>query len=64
MDMPTPNGNAWKVVHETLLGGDTLVVEGLSNMEEITADEFTFVALPLKLKGRDGSPIRAIAIED
>ncbi len=64
MDMPTPNGSAWKVVHETLLGGDTLVVEGLSNMEEITADEFTFVALPLKLRGRDGSPIRAIAIED
>lgn len=64
MDMPTPNGNAWKVVHETLLGGDTLVVEGLSNMEAITADEFTFFALPLKLKGRDGSPIRAIAVED
>ena len=64
MDMPTPNVNAWKVVHETLLGGGTLVVEGLSNMEAITADEFTFFALPLKLKGRDGSPIRAIAIED
>lgn len=64
MDMPTPNGDAWKVVHETILRDGTLIVEGLANMEQITADEFTFLALPLKLKGRDGSPIRAVAIED
>lgn len=63
MDMPTP-GSDWKVVHETLLGNDVLVVEGLANMEDITADEFTFLALPLKLAGRSGSPIRAVAIED
>ena len=64
MDMPTPNGDAWKVVHEVILAAGTLIVEGLCNMEEITKDEFMFFALPLKLKGRDGSPIRAIAIEE
>lgn len=64
MDMPTPNGNAWKVVHETLLGSNVLIVEGLSNMELLGEDEFTFIALPLKLRGRDGSPVRAVALLD
>lgn len=63
VDMPTP-GTDWKTVHETLLGNDVLVIEGLTNMEEITADEFTLLSLPLKLYGRSGSPIRAVAIED
>jgi kynurenine formamidase len=62
MDMPTPNGTDWKYVHVKLLGAGVLIVEGLANMEQLPADEpFTFYALPLKLQGRDGSPIRAIA---
>ncbi len=64
MDMPTPNPTDWVYVHKTMLGGDVLIVEGLANMENITAEEFTFSGLPLKLKGRDGSPIRAVAMED
>lgn len=64
MDMPTPNGQDWKYVHETLLGANVLIVEGMANMECIQNKEFIFCALPLKLKGRDGSPVRAIAIED
>ena len=63
VDMPTP-GIDWQTVHQNLLGHNVLIVEGLCNLENITADEFTFVALPLKLEGRSGSPIRAIAIED
>jgi len=63
MDMPTPNGADWKYVHIKLLGAGTLIVEGLANMEQLPTDEpFTFIALPLKLKGRDGSPVRAIAM--
>ena len=64
MDMPTPNPVNWKSVHETLLGAGILVVEGLCNLAELPQEGFTFYAMPLKLKGRDGSPIRAFAVVD
>lgn len=65
MDMPTPNGKDWKYIHETMLGNDVLIIEGLANMEELAAgEEFTLIALPLRLKDRDGSPIRAVAMVD
>ncbi|MDR0587268.1 MAG: cyclase family protein [Treponema sp.] len=65
MDMPTPNGYDWKYVHVKMLGERIVIVEGLANMERLPLDTvFTFFSLPLKLEGRDGSPIRAIAILD
>jgi kynurenine formamidase len=65
MDMPTPNGTDWKYVHIKMLGAGIIIVEGLANMEQLPLDTaFTFYSLPLKLQGRDGSPIRAIAILD
>jgi kynurenine formamidase len=65
MDMPTPNGTDWKYVHIKMLGAGILIVEGLANMEQLPkGTPFTFYSLPLKLQGRDGSPIRAIAILD
>jgi kynurenine formamidase len=39
------------------------VIEYLANLREIRAERFEFVALPLKVLGADGSPVRAIAIE-
>ena len=64
MDMPCPNIVDGKIVHELLLGKSIIIVEGLVNMEKLGDEVFTFLALPLKLKGRDGSPVRAIAIKD
>ena len=64
MDMPTPNCVDWKIIHEAFLGNNILIVEGLTNLDKINNEEFTFFALPLKFKGRDGSPVRAIAILD
>jgi kynurenine formamidase len=65
MDMPTPNGEDWKYVHTKMLGAGVLIVEGLTNMGALPEkEEFTFYALPLKLEGRDGSPVRAVAILD
>ena len=51
-------------VHQTLLGAEIVIVEGLTNLETLHQQEVTFIALPLKLEGGDGSPVRAIAIED
>jgi len=59
MDTPTP-GNDWYEVHHILLGAEIVIVESLANLDQ-TPDEFTFVGFPLNFKGRDGSPIRAVA---
>lgn len=48
--------------HLALLGNDVLIVENLANLDAITAEVFQLAALPLALVGRDGSPVRAIAL--
>lgn len=50
-------------VHQTLFRGNVLIVEGLANLDQITSPTVQFIALPLKIIGGDGSPVRAIAIE-
>jgi kynurenine formamidase len=52
------------MVHQALLGAEIVIVEGLANLDALERDVVTFIALPLKLEGGDGSPVRAIAIED
>ena len=37
------------------------VIEYLTNLDQIGAPRCRFMALPLKLEGADGSPVRAIA---
>lgn len=51
-------------IHGILLGGDIIIVEGLTNLNEISKPKVQFVALPLKIKDGDGAPCRAIVIED
>ena len=48
--------------HFVLLGNDVLIVENLTNLDQIGQSLFEFTALPLKITGRDGSPVRAIAV--
>lgn len=52
------------IVHQALLGAEIVIVEGLANLDALRQNEVTFIALPLRLEGGDGSPVRAIAIED
>ena len=51
-------------VHQTLLGGGVVIVEGLAHLDRLSQPVVEFIALPLKIVGGDGSPVRAIAIED
>jgi len=62
MDMPTPSTEG-KEVHGALLdkGVEMVIVEGLANLDQVP-ERFTLAAFPLNIKGRDGSPIRAVAI--
>ena len=38
------------------------VIEYLTNLDQIGAPRCRFVALPLKLEGADGCPVRAVAM--
>jgi kynurenine formamidase len=62
MDTPTPS-NEWMECHHILLkrGVEIVIVEGLKNLEKLPK-QFTFIGFPLNLKGRDGAPIRAVAL--
>ncbi|MCE5314910.1 MAG: cyclase family protein [Armatimonadota bacterium] len=50
-------------VHKLLLSTGVVLIESAANMDQITQDRVYMVALPLRLAGLDGSPIRLIAIE-
>jgi len=49
--------------HKMLLSQrDIVIIENLTNLDQIGGGLFTFAALPLKYKDADGAPIRAVAI--
>ena len=62
MDTPTPSVD-WKECHHLLLqkGVEMVIVEGLTNLAQLPA-QFVFIGFPLNIKGRDGAPIRAVAL--
>ena len=62
MDMPSPSRD-WYEIHHLLLAPEVemVLVENLANLGALP-DEFTFIGFPLNIKGRDGSPIRAVAL--
>ena len=63
MDTPTP-GRDYYEIHHTLLAKDVemVIVESLAHLDRLPDTEFTFIGFPLNFAGRDGSPIRAVAV--
>ena len=51
-------------VHEVLLGAGVIIVEGLTNLDQIRNQKVTFMAFPLKVAMGDGAPARVLALED
>jgi kynurenine formamidase len=49
-------------VHRILLGKGLVIVENLTDLSPLGNGGFTFVALPLRIKDGDGSPVRAAAL--
>jgi arylformamidase len=47
--------------HHILLGSDVIVLENLCNLHKLRSTKLRLAALPLKLRGATGSPVRAIA---
>jgi kynurenine formamidase len=51
-------------IHNILLSGNVIVVEGLANLGQLQEETIVFAALPLRIENGDGSPCRAFAITD
>ena len=51
------------LVHQTLLNGGVVIVEGLAHLDQL-GEQVELIVLPLKIRGCDGSPVRAVAVED
>jgi arylformamidase len=58
-----PKATVDSPIHKILLGNGVILVEYLCNLSLLHSSEIEFIALPLKILGADGSPVRAIAIE-
>src|SRR5918992_1146729 len=50
-------------VHPTLLGGGTIIVEGL-DLSRVEPGPYTLACFPLRVRDGDGSPARAVLIEE
>ncbi len=47
--------------HNILLQKETLIMENLTNLDQLLSKSFELNCIPLKIKNSDGSPIRAFA---
>lgn len=56
-----PFGSPDFPAHNTLLGNEVVIIEGI-NLDGVTEGEYTLVCVPIKIKGADGAPARAILI--
>lgn len=65
LDLPSPSMTWNYPMHQFLFDkGMLVIIENMTNLGRIRRDVFQLVALPLRFRGREGSPLRAIAIED
>lgn len=64
LETPIVHPVEWEKVHRILLRAEIVIVEGLAYLNKLKKDTVFFIATPLRIKGRDGSPVRAIAIEN
>ena len=52
------------VTHDVFFPAGITVIEYLTNLDRIGAARCRFMALPLRIEGADGSPVRAVALID
>ncbi len=57
-----PFGDAAAAVHEAILGRGIAALEGI-NLREVEPGDYELIALPLRIEGSDGSPVRAVLIQ-
>ena len=65
LDTPTTYPAEYTPSHHSLLNAESevLIIEGLRGLDRLGGTEVILIALPLRIRGRDGSPCRAMAID-
>ncbi|HHY45827.1 MAG TPA: cyclase family protein [Firmicutes bacterium] len=53
-----------RAIHDILMSRDITLLEVLGGLDQLRKSRFIFFALPLKIKGLDSSPVRAMALEE
>jgi arylformamidase len=64
MEQPSVHTKANMAVHRVLLGAGIVLVENLTNLDQVSGDQVYMVALPMNLVGCDGAPARVVALVD
>jgi kynurenine formamidase len=66
VDAPSPDNPASRSypVHMMCRRTGITHYENLANLDQVVAKRFTFIGLPLKIRGGTGSPVRAVAVLD
>ena len=64
LESPSVNAQKHLEIHKLLFEKGIGIVESLANVREISSDYVQLFAVPLKLKGLDGSPVRAFVLAD
>lgn len=62
VDLPSVDRPPFEA-HLELLEHNVVILENLNRLDLIPSDVFQLMAIPLKLNGREASPVRAIAME-
>jgi arylformamidase len=52
----------WEPTHTAFLGGGVPMVQQLNNLGQLVGVDFTFVVLPLPMRGGTASPVRPVAL--
>jgi arylformamidase len=55
-------GEVWQGNHLALMRKGIPLIQFMTNLSQIGPNKFVLVALPLRMKGADGSPARVIAL--
>ena len=63
IEQPSVHTKNHLAIHKAILSAGIVLIESIANMDQLTQNRVYLVALPMKLAGLDGSPIRAAAIE-
>lgn len=63
IEQPSVHKTLHREVHKALLTDRMVLIESIANLHELTSERVYLAALPMKLKGLDGSPMRVVAIE-
>ena len=66
VDTCTPDNPSSRIYPIHMMGREHHIThyENLTNLDQVAGRRFTFVGLPLKLKGAHGGPTRAVAVLD